>query len=493
VTATRRLVVLLTLVGLALRAFHMNAQSLWFDEIGSVRIATTPLSDLIRAVEGGGTVEPTAWLSTAYYALAKAVLWIPHESPDALLRATAVALGVATIPALAWTASAFLPTPAVLAATAAIAFSPFHVWYSQEVRPYALLVLLTTLAMGALLRALTTDRAFYWGMTTVATTLALYTHPIALALPVIAGIGVLATAFTHPRRALHGIAALAAAGVLFLPAIVWIGRHGANNPADTRAVGWLDLAYAFYAYAVGFSLGPSTTELHAGTTAPLVPYLPVIALAAVVFGVLIARGALATARLPPTSRLLVWSWLLIPLLLAFVVAIRSANPFNVRYAILSFPAWIVLFGLGVGCDRRTYVTVLTIAAAALAGVSLANLYFDPAYAKEDCRSLAATLAAETTADDLVIVNAGYMASAVSYYYPGPARVLGYPSETVREAPVSKDAVLALAAGHPHVWLVSSRVFHGDRTGAIDAALASRLAPEQERRFTGIVARRFAAR
>ena len=70
------------------------------------------------------------------------------------------------------------------------------------------------------------------------------------------------------------------------------------------------------------------------------------------------------------------------------------------------------------------------------GVSLANLYFDPTYAKEDCRSLATTLAAETTGDDLVIVNAGYMASAVSYYYPGPARVVGYPSDKARQAPAS---------------------------------------------------------
>ena len=57
-------IVVLTLVGFGLRAFHMNAQSLWFDEIGSVTVATTPLADLVRAVETGGRVEPTAWLST---------------------------------------------------------------------------------------------------------------------------------------------------------------------------------------------------------------------------------------------------------------------------------------------------------------------------------------------------------------------------------------------------------------------------------------------
>jgi mannosyltransferase len=492
VTATRRLVLLLTLVGLALRAFHLNAQSLWFDEVGSVRIATTPLAELTRAIENGD-VEPTAWISTAYYALAKAVLWIPHDTPDTLLRGTAVALGVATIPALAWTASVFVPAPAALAATAAIALSPFHVWYSQEVRPYVLLVLLVVLAMGALVRALATDGPAWWGAVTVLTALALYTHPIALALPVIAATGVLTASISRPHRALSGIVALAAAGILVVPAVVLIGRHGANHSADSRPVGVLDLAYAFYAYAVGFSLGPSTTELHAGTTAPLVPHLPIIALAAAVFGVLIARGARATCRLAATPRVLLWTWLVIPLLMAFVVAVRSANPFNVRYAILSFPPLVLLFGLGVGCDRRPWVTGLALAAAALAVLSLANLYFDPAYAKEDSRSLAALLAAETTSDDLVIVNTGYMASAVSYYYPGPARVVGYPSETARDVPVSREGVLALVAGHPHVWSISSRTFHGDRTGTIESTLESRFTLEHERRFAGIVARRFAAR
>jgi 4-amino-4-deoxy-L-arabinose transferase-like glycosyltransferase len=492
VTPTRRLVLLLTLVGLALRAFHMNAQSLWFDEILSVRIATTPLADLTHAVERG-EVEPTAWISTAYYAVAKAVLWIPHGAPDLLLRATSVALGVATIPAFAWTATAFLPPPAALAATAALALSPFHVWYSQEVRPYALLVLLVVLAMGAVARALATDRPAWWTAVTILTALALYTHPIALALPVIAGAGILAEAMSRPGRARAGIAALAAAGLLFLPVVLWIGRHGANNSADARAVGGLDLAYAFYAYAVGFSLGPSTTELHAGTTAPLMPHLPLIAIAAAVFGVLLARGALATRRLALTPRVLVWTWLVIPLLLAFGVALGSTNPFNVRYAILSFPPLVLLFGLGVGCDRRRWVTGLAVVAAGLAGMSLVNLYFDPAYAKEDTRSLAAALAVETTSEDLVIVNAGYMASAVSYYYPGPARVVGYPSETARDAPVSREGVLALAAGHPHVWSISSRTFHGDRTGAIESALESRLTLQHERRFAGIVARRFVAR
>jgi hypothetical protein len=270
--------------------------------------------------------------------------------------------------------------------------------------------------------------------------------------------------------------------------MLWIGRHGANHPADPRPVGWLDVPYAFYAYAVGFSLGPSTSELHAGTLAPVLPHLPVVAFATLVFGVLAFRGALATRTLPTVARVLVWTWLVVPLVLAFVVAVSSANPFNVRYAIVSFPAFVVLIGAGAAEGRGALFGALALV---LSVVSLANLYFDPRYAKEDARGLAPLLAAEASADDLVVVNAAYMASAVTYYYPGPAPVIGFPPEPERDvSPARANEVVTLAAGHPHVWLVLSRTFHGDRAGVLDDALASHLTRDRERRFDGILVHRF---
>ncbi len=483
-------IAVLTLVGCALRAFHANAQSLWFDEIGSARIATMPMAALIDAVEQR-TVEPTAWLSTAYYAVVRTVLLLPHGSPDALLRSTSVALGTATIPAFAWTASALLSADAALAATTFLAFSPFHVWYSQEVRPYALLVLITTLLMGAYLRALATGAARWWIMVAVFTTLALYTHPIALALPVIVGVGILATAARDVRRLVPGTMALAAAGAAFLPMVVWIGGHGANHPADPRPVGWLDLPYALYAYAVGFSLGPSTSELHAGTLTPVLPHLPTIAFAALVFGTLAIRGALAARGLAPTLRTVLLAWLVLPLTVAFVVAVESANPFNVRYAIVAFPAFVLLLGAGAANRNGAWIGALAVA---LSLVSLGHLYFDPRYAKEDARGLAAMLGTEASAGDLVMVNAAYMASAVTYYYPGPAEVVGYPPEPAREvSPAAAAEAVTMAAGHPHVWLVLSRTFHGDAAGVLGETFARRFTFERERRFDGIVARRFSTR
>ncbi|MCC6765485.1 MAG: glycosyltransferase family 39 protein [Deltaproteobacteria bacterium] len=490
----RSAIVLLAVAAFALRAFHLNAQNLWYDEIGSVQVIATPVSRLASDFEAG-RLEPTAWLSMAYWALTKAVAWPGLGDRDAVLRLTSAALGAATIPALAWATAPILPPGAVVAAAAALALSSFHVWYSQEVRPYVLLILLVTLAVGAWVRALGGGGGSRWAAAAALVVLALYTHPIALALPMILGIHLLSRARADPRRARSGLAALTVAGLAFVPALLLIRAHGANNPADSRGVGWLDLPYVVYAYAVGFSYGPSTGELHDDRLRAVMDSLPEVALAAVIFGALILRGLAATRRLDASTRTLLLTWLALPLGLAFTVAATGANPLNARYGIVSFPAFVILIGLGAADVRRPAVAGLALGAAILSLVSRAQLAFDTRYAKEDCRGLAAALRAEAAPDDLVIVNAPYMAGAVRYYYPGPATVAAYPpTDAERDVDPTRAAtdLRALAAGRAHVWLVATRSFHGDRAGTLPLVLGRERTVDRTIELPGIVATRYAS-
>lgn len=493
---------LLTALGFGLRAFHMNAQSLWFDEIGSVTVATTPLAELSRAITTGNGVEPTAWLSTGYNALLKLILLVPHDSPDLLLRLSSVVIGTATIPLFAWTAAAIVPPRAAVVATALLALSPLHVWYSQEVRPYAALLLLVVLALGALARALASNEIRWWVLVGIAAAGALYTHPIAIGLAGIIGLVLLAH-YREPAVLLRGMTALVAAGATLVPIVLLVRAHGANASADLRPTGVLDLLYAFYAYAVGFSLGPSTTELHTLAPRLLLGYAPLIAVVAVVFGGLALAGARAALGLPRRSLLLLAAWLALPFSLTAAIALLTANPFNVRYAIVPFPAFLLLIALGLDGLRphgslgahRALAAALALAIVALSSVSLANLYLDPRYAKEDTRDLAAMLRTEAAADDVVVVNASYMAQAVRYYYPGPARVVGYPAGDGVPVDAEKAArdLTMLAAGRARVWLVLTRTFHGDRAGTLEQVLRARLPLQVEHRFPGIAAYCFAAR
>ncbi|MCW3019712.1 MAG: hypothetical protein JWN10_2020, partial [Solirubrobacterales bacterium] len=103
-----------------------------------------------------------------------------------LLRLPAVLAGTLSVPALWWAARRFTTPAAALLAAGLLAVNPMAVWYSQEARAYAFVVLAACLAFGALPRAL--DRRGerrMWILYAAAMTLLAYSEIFAapLALP----------------------------------------------------------------------------------------------------------------------------------------------------------------------------------------------------------------------------------------------------------------------------------------------------------------------
>ncbi len=530
-------VALLTIVGTALRAWHMTAQNLWYDEIETVRIAQMSTAELARGFHGELPLLPTAWLSPLYFALLHALLLVPGVPLEAMLRGSSVVIGAATIPALAWTGRALVGPRAALAATCILAVSPFHVWYSQEVRPYALLVLASVVTIGLFHRALLRGGTRAWSAFAAAAIVALYTHPTAIVVLLVCAVALVVA--TRARSGVAGgqpgvwraaVAAAAVIGVAYLPAMAMIRARGGNDIADPRGVSLLDLPYALYAYAVGFSLGPSSSELHLAPRAALAAAAPLVVALAVIFAVLatagvvaVSRGVAETADAPradAAARALVLAWLALPLAVTPLLALATRNPFSPRYAITAFPAFVLVLGAGVRqlaalatrsargdgtssraaeartTARRVSGAVTGIALGLVATVSMASLYnlaTDPRYAKEDCRAAADFLAGEARAGDLVIVSARYMETAVRHYYAGAAAVIGYDPPAGADAGARAAAELAdLVDGHPRVWLVRARAFHGDRDGLVPAALATLLEAGAVQAFPGVTVQRFTA-
>src|SRR5690606_32328402 len=276
-----------------------------------------------------------------------------------------------------------------------------------------------------------------------------------------------------------------AIGIGLLPAAAIVLARGGNLRPDPRGAGLADLLYVLYAFAAGFSLGPPSTTLRTAPLAALTAAAPVIAAVAVAFGAPLAAAAL-TLRGTPRGRLL--AWLLVPLGLPLLAAWLSGNPVNARYAILAFPAFVGLLAVGVlAIAARWPLPGLALAGgvATLMLAALWNLHHDPRYAKEDCRGVAALLAARAQPEDVVLVNAGYMGVAVRYYYPGPAPVvpIWYPDASTDEPGVRAELDAAVR-NRDDVWLVLTRTFHGDRTGRLPALLAERFSEASRTELAG---------
>src|SRR3954452_738613 len=137
----------ITVAGALLRFLTLDLQSYWLDEVATVNIVRRGFGDMISAVASGESTPP------GYYVLA----WVWAKlfgTVEVGLRSLSALLGTATIPLAFVLGRELVGRRTALIAAALCAFNPLLVWYSQEARSYALMILLTGLSLLALLRAL---------------------------------------------------------------------------------------------------------------------------------------------------------------------------------------------------------------------------------------------------------------------------------------------------------------------------------------------------
>lgn len=158
----------LSALAACLRIIGLN-KGLWWDEIYFLIISVRhPLSEIVT-IFPGDTQHPL------YSILAKAAVVVFGEHPWTL-RLPAVIFGVASIPALYLLAASVTKRFEALVATALLAISYHHVWFSQNARGYTMLAFWTLLSTYLLLRGIQTGRRAPYIAYGVVVGLGVYTH-----------------------------------------------------------------------------------------------------------------------------------------------------------------------------------------------------------------------------------------------------------------------------------------------------------------------------
>ena len=240
----------LTLAGAALRFSTLDLQSFWHDEaVTAGRVLDPNLFHTLGHVPGSEATPPL------YYALAW--LWTKvFGSGEMGIRSLSALLGTATIPVAWWAGRTLVSRAAGLGAAALVAFSPYMVWYSQEARAYALLVLLCGVSLalfGEALRRPETRRLVWWGVASALALLAHYFAVFVVAPELVALVWLLPE---RRRAALAAGAGVGAVGVALVPLAVHQADRGhdgwiAQIPLGTR------LSDTGKQFVLGFSGSPS--------------------------------------------------------------------------------------------------------------------------------------------------------------------------------------------------------------------------------------------
>lgn len=160
--------VILTMLALALRLYHLGYHDYWDDEIITAQAARPPLVTIYQTLSEYSIHPPL------YYMLVH--FWRVLGDDIVTLRLLSVVIGTLCVPALYWLGSKLMSKPVGVLAAMIVALAPSHIVHSQQARMYPLITLLIILAMLLFVSAWQRGGWYRWGWCGVLVAAGFYTH-----------------------------------------------------------------------------------------------------------------------------------------------------------------------------------------------------------------------------------------------------------------------------------------------------------------------------
>ncbi|MDO8632346.1 MAG: glycosyltransferase family 39 protein [Phycisphaerales bacterium] len=165
-------VIVITVVALgalAIRLVHLDAESLWMDELVTVQTYHLDPAGVVRAaaIEGQPPLDNCIGAALARIRLAESDWWV---------RFPAAVFGAGSVLLLGLLLGSFAGPVAGIAASLLLAVCPIHLYMSQEARPYTLMFFLALASVLAFRRARNRNTATSWTLFAVTVFLMLMTR-----------------------------------------------------------------------------------------------------------------------------------------------------------------------------------------------------------------------------------------------------------------------------------------------------------------------------
>jgi len=468
-------VLAIAVLAVFVRLINLGGRSLWYDEAFAVLYAEKPFATMlygtITQVEGAAAdVHPLF-----FYSMLHAWMRAFGQSPLAV-RGLSVLLGTATVVMAYLLGRRLVDRRVGLAAAVVVAVAPFHVYYSQEARMYALLGFAAMTMTYFFVRAWTDGGWGDWLAFAVFGALTLYAHNLGAMFLMGLDLWVLWAWFRPGGTRWHNFRPL------LLSHLLMIGLFAPWLAIVPSQVGKIQQAYwveqpglvELIQTILIFHFGYDNQSLPRWLLAPAL-FFSLLILVIVAFELVRRRQASGSEQLPdtpysllPTPYLLLLSLTVLPVALTFLAS--QIQPVYIVRALLPSALMYYVLVAGVliaGNVPRPVKLGLLLPSGLIIAVSLVNHYSYAEFPRPPFNEAAAFLRANYQPTD-VIVHSNKLTFFPTHYYdrslpqefiadePGsPSDTLAYPTQQALGLFATSDIATA-TLGHERVWFI---VFH----------------------------------
>ena len=439
-------------IGLLLRIYDLDAESLWLDEIISIKVASHDIYPMFEIFFIHDNTPPL------HYILLHGWIKIVGDSEFAARSLSAI-FGFLAIPLIYKVAVLIFNKNVGLLSALLLALSEFHIYYSQEARCYSLMVFLTLVSIYFYLKLFKEENSLNSAGYILSTLLLLCTHFFGLFILLAQNL-YLVTHFFFSKGGSKAnlkrwIALQVLLGVLLSPVLFVL----INRLSSLQGDFWIPL--------------PSVRSLvrsfrqYAGSYKLLWLFTPFVIFSVV--GFKRVRGNFNIENLFGSIRdycrqlelnidwriYLLFLWLLVPNILPFAISRFSTPIYLARYTIGASLAFYLLLAKGldnIGNGRFSRLVINLL----LVSILLANLWggYYPKIVKAEWRDVASYVEASAEQGDLVLFNTGANRWVFNYYAHREDLIKkSFPEESVEIYEQDIVELESIIEGFDGVWVI----------------------------------------